>query len=197
MTEHWRAPSSGYDRALASSGYDRALASSGYDRALASSGYDRALASSGYDRALASSGYDRALASSGYDRVLASSGYDRALASSGYDRALASSGYDRALASSGYVARIVVMLLEQFSTQLMNRLISFWLHHLLRTMRFWNWRFMFKPSRTSGAVQMVRIRNPWGDSHEWKGAWSDGWDRWWNFVIISFIELVTRWMIEL
>jgi len=29
-------------------------------------------------------------------------------------------------------------------------------------------------SRASGQVPMVRVRNPWGDSHEWKGAWSDG-----------------------
>jgi len=27
-----------------------------------------------------------------------------------------------------------------------------------------------------GEVPMVRIRNPWGDSHEWKGAWSDGYE---------------------
>ena len=26
----------------------------------------------------------------------------------------------------------------------------------------------------SGTIGMLRIRNPWGDSHEWKGAWGDG-----------------------
>jgi len=26
----------------------------------------------------------------------------------------------------------------------------------------------------SGRIPMVRIRNPWGSHHEWKGAWSDG-----------------------
>ena len=31
-----------------------------------------------------------------------------------------------------------------------------------------------KTSRVSGKIQMVRVRNPWGDSNEWKGAWSDG-----------------------
>ena len=25
----------------------------------------------------------------------------------------------------------------------------------------------------SGEIAMVRVRNPWGDSHEWKGNWSD------------------------
>ncbi|KAK2154313.1 hypothetical protein LSH36_271g04040 [Paralvinella palmiformis] len=28
-------------------------------------------------------------------------------------------------------------------------------------------------ARVSGKIPMLRIRNPWGDSHEWKGAWSD------------------------
>ncbi|XP_069686510.1 calpain-A-like [Periplaneta americana] len=31
-----------------------------------------------------------------------------------------------------------------------------------------------------GTVQMVRIRNPWGDASEWTGAWSDGDSRWQN-----------------
>jgi calpain len=31
-----------------------------------------------------------------------------------------------------------------------------------------------------GTVQLVRARNPWGDSHEWKGAWSDDSDEWNN-----------------
>jgi len=25
----------------------------------------------------------------------------------------------------------------------------------------------------SGDIVLVRVRNPWGDSHEWNGAWSD------------------------
>ena len=25
----------------------------------------------------------------------------------------------------------------------------------------------------SGKIPLVRVRNPWGDHHEWKGAWSD------------------------
>lgn len=33
-------------------------------------------------------------------------------------------------------------------------------------------------SRQQGSIPMVRIRNPWGDSHEWKGAWSDGSQEW-------------------
>ena len=28
------------------------------------------------------------------------------------------------------------------------------------------------------AIPMVRIRNPWGNEREWKGAWSDGSDEW-------------------
>jgi calpain len=33
-------------------------------------------------------------------------------------------------------------------------------------------------SRVSGRIPMVRIRNPWGSSHEWKGAWSDRSPEW-------------------
>jgi len=25
----------------------------------------------------------------------------------------------------------------------------------------------------TGDVVLIRVRNPWGDSHEWNGAWSD------------------------
>ncbi|ELU07534.1 hypothetical protein CAPTEDRAFT_167979 [Capitella teleta] len=32
--------------------------------------------------------------------------------------------------------------------------------------------------RVSGRIPMVRVRNPWGDSHEWKGAWSDDSEEW-------------------
>jgi calpain len=32
--------------------------------------------------------------------------------------------------------------------------------------------------RVSGKVPLLRIRNPWGDSHEWKGAWSDKSQEW-------------------
>jgi len=27
--------------------------------------------------------------------------------------------------------------------------------------------------RMRGEVVLIRVRNPWGDSHEWNGAWSD------------------------
>ena len=27
-------------------------------------------------------------------------------------------------------------------------------------------------------VQILQLRNPWGDSHVWKGAWSDGSAEW-------------------
>lgn len=30
----------------------------------------------------------------------------------------------------------------------------------------------------SGTIPLVRVRNPWGDSHEWRGAWSDESDEW-------------------
>ena len=30
-----------------------------------------------------------------------------------------------------------------------------------------------KSGSQTGSIPMVRVRNPWGDSHEWKGAWSD------------------------
>lgn len=32
--------------------------------------------------------------------------------------------------------------------------------------------------RTSGVVPMVRVRNPWGDSHEWRGRFSDDSEEW-------------------
>jgi calpain len=30
-------------------------------------------------------------------------------------------------------------------------------------------------SKVKGKMQMVRVRNPWGNECEWKGAWSDKW----------------------
>jgi calpain len=33
-------------------------------------------------------------------------------------------------------------------------------------------------SRVSGEVPLIRIRNPWGDEHEWNGAWSDQSPEW-------------------
>ena len=36
----------------------------------------------------------------------------------------------------------------------------------------------------SGDVVLIRVRNPWGDSHEWNGAWSD------RFTYL-FIYLIT------
>ena len=35
----------------------------------------------------------------------------------------------------------------------------------------------------SGDVVLIRVRNPWGDSHEWNGAWSDRF----TYILISFI----------
>lgn len=35
-----------------------------------------------------------------------------------------------------------------------------------------------KTSNKAGQIPMVRVRNPWGDSHEWKGAWSDNSQEW-------------------
>ncbi|ESO90128.1 hypothetical protein LOTGIDRAFT_124076 [Lottia gigantea] len=32
--------------------------------------------------------------------------------------------------------------------------------------------------RTSGKIGMVRVRNPWGNEAEWKGAWSDSSEEW-------------------
>jgi len=37
---------------------------------------------------------------------------------------------------------------------------------------------MVQTSIASDPIPMVRVRNPWGDSHEWKGAWSDGSAEW-------------------
>ena len=27
--------------------------------------------------------------------------------------------------------------------------------------------------RVTGTIPMIRVRNPWGDEHEWQGAFSD------------------------
>ncbi|ESN95936.1 hypothetical protein HELRODRAFT_185955 [Helobdella robusta] len=35
-----------------------------------------------------------------------------------------------------------------------------------------------RTSNQEGAIPLLRVRNPWGDSHEWKGAWSDGSQEW-------------------
>uniref|UniRef100_A0A0B7AEW7 Calpain-3 n=1 Tax=Arion vulgaris TaxID=1028688 RepID=A0A0B7AEW7_9EUPU len=35
-----------------------------------------------------------------------------------------------------------------------------------------------KTSRVQGQIPMVRVRNPWGNGSEWKGAWSDGSREW-------------------
>ncbi|XP_069118046.1 calpain-9-like isoform X4 [Argopecten irradians] len=35
-----------------------------------------------------------------------------------------------------------------------------------------------KTPRTSGRIPMVRVRNPWGNEAEWKGAWSDKSEEW-------------------
>ncbi|BFZ11476.1 hypothetical protein BsWGS_14514 [Bradybaena similaris] len=35
-----------------------------------------------------------------------------------------------------------------------------------------------KTARVQGQIPMVRIRNPWGNGSEWKGAWSDGSKEW-------------------
>ncbi|RUS84595.1 hypothetical protein EGW08_007622 [Elysia chlorotica] len=35
-----------------------------------------------------------------------------------------------------------------------------------------------KTPRMTGQIPMVRIRNPWGNGSEWKGAWSDGSREW-------------------
>ena len=37
---------------------------------------------------------------------------------------------------------------------------------------------LFQADTDSGPVPLVRIRNPWGNEVEWKGAWSDGSDEW-------------------
>lgn len=34
------------------------------------------------------------------------------------------------------------------------------------------------PSGKSGDIQLVRVRNPWGNEAEWKGAWSDNSPEW-------------------
>ena len=33
-------------------------------------------------------------------------------------------------------------------------------------------------TRVTGLIPLVRVRNPWGDSTEWMGTWSDGGEEW-------------------
>lgn len=48
--------------------------------------------------------------------------------------------------------------------------------------------------RVSGRIPMVRVRNPWGDSHEWKGPWSDEWVVIWSCVQnMLFISWFCSW----
>lgn len=42
-------------------------------------------------------------------------------------------------------------------------------------MMFW---LQLKESRRSGGVEMVRLRNPWGNDREWLGPWSDKSQEW-------------------
>ena len=39
-------------------------------------------------------------------------------------------------------------------------------------------------------VTLVRIRNPWGNEREWKGAWSDGYEP--LYILQSALFKVTR-----
>ncbi|XP_068084843.1 calpain-B-like [Anabrus simplex] len=39
-------------------------------------------------------------------------------------------------------------------------------------------RFSIPTSRSTGIVQLIRIRNPWGNATEWKGPWSDTSQEW-------------------
>ena len=43
-----------------------------------------------------------------------------------------------------------------------------------------------------GNHDLVRIQNPWGNSIEWKGAWSDGSDEWQNISEVGNTK--TRWV---
>jgi hypothetical protein len=47
--------------------------------------------------------------------------------------------------------------------------------------------------RTSGKIPLIRVRNPWGNEAEWKGAWSDKWvnisDEWLQSYDVAYCIL--------
>lgn len=49
--------------------------------------------------------------------------------------------------------------------------------------------------RKTGLFPLIRIRNPWGNDTEWKGAWSDGSVEWrWDFT--AFIKGVLYYVVH-
>jgi len=57
-----------------------------------------------------------------------------------------------------------------------------------------SWIFLFrvqvdiKTSKMQGKIPLVRIRNPWGNECEWKGAWSD------KYVAVDNRKTVGEWV---
>ena len=45
----------------------------------------------------------------------------------------------------------------------------------------WHLQVDIETPRVSGTIPMIRVRNPWGNEHEWKGAFSDESEEW-NFI---------------
>jgi len=46
------------------------------------------------------------------------------------------------------------------------------------------------PSEPSAMIRLVQLRNPWGDDHEWKGAWCDGSPEWETYPdLATFVGL--------
>lgn len=48
-----------------------------------------------------------------------------------------------------------------------------------------------KTTKVQGKIPLVRVRNPWGNECEWKGAWSDKYVAFVKSLIYDYIYCVT------
>ena len=53
-------------------------------------------------------------------------------------------------------------------------IVQFRLFHRLTSVSL-TFQVEIQTPKVSGKIPLVRVRNPWGNESEWKGAWSDKW----------------------
>lgn len=49
-----------------------------------------------------------------------------------------------------------------------------------------------KTTKVQGKIPLVRVRNPWGNECEWKGAWSDKYVAFVKSLIYDYIYCVNK-----